>query len=372
MLVKIPLLSFLIFGMTYPLFFWVSAKDPIKHNFHRFHLACPVVMAGLAIFGLWLLPTDQSLRYFATTWLVVALFVTGLFWKKPGVHVWAGLLDVAERRRPECAGVVEDPGDLRAAEIFWGHVDPALRDPGVVELLIGQQRSVVAFAAQAAADEDLESTLRLIADRGRITAQVAIERRGSRAELGLVGGERPRSAQVQFVIAARRRAEFVSESLVVGAHDVGDDRLRAVQRRAANHRQLEEGHEVRIAAVPRERREIRGVDDGGCIALGPARTVRARVQSLVYEPAIGSVAARARDLARLADRSERAFTVGDDRTGEAFVEEQLLARPGGPAVLATGLPELVEPERLRKVPFVLGERAVDQRLRTTHDATHPE
>ncbi len=87
MLVKIPLLGFLIFGVTYPLFFWVSAKDPIKHNFHRFHLACPVVMAGLAIFGLWLLPVDQYLKNQALAWLIAALAVTAIFWNREGVHL---------------------------------------------------------------------------------------------------------------------------------------------------------------------------------------------------------------------------------------------------------------------------------------------
>lgn len=87
MLVTITLLGFLIFGVTYPLFFWVSAKDPIRHNFHRFHLACPVVLAGLAIFSLWLIPVDPYLRKQALAWLLVALFITGIFWKKEGVHV---------------------------------------------------------------------------------------------------------------------------------------------------------------------------------------------------------------------------------------------------------------------------------------------
>lgn len=86
MLVKIPLLSFLLFGVTYPLFFWLTAKDPIKHNFHRFHLACPVVIGGLAIVGLWLLPVPQELRQWAGLWLLAALFTTAIFWNKETVH----------------------------------------------------------------------------------------------------------------------------------------------------------------------------------------------------------------------------------------------------------------------------------------------
>lgn len=87
MLVKIPLISFLIFGVTYPLFFWVSAKDPIKHNFHRFHLACPIIMASLAIFSLCLMPVDDSLKNLGLAWVVGGLLVTGIFWNREGVHL---------------------------------------------------------------------------------------------------------------------------------------------------------------------------------------------------------------------------------------------------------------------------------------------
>ena len=89
MLVKIPLLAFLIFGVTYPLFFWLTAKDPIKNNFHRFHLACPVIAAGLAILGLWFLPSPQSLKSAGGLWLVCALITTAFFWNKESVHCWA-------------------------------------------------------------------------------------------------------------------------------------------------------------------------------------------------------------------------------------------------------------------------------------------
>lgn len=89
MLVTIPLLCFLLFGVTYPLFFWLTAKDPIKHNFHRFHLACPVVIAGVALIGLWMIPMDQQLRLAGAAWLVAALCLTAYVWNKAGVNVWA-------------------------------------------------------------------------------------------------------------------------------------------------------------------------------------------------------------------------------------------------------------------------------------------
>ena len=86
MLIQIPLLSFLMFGACYPLFFWLTAKDPIKHNFHRFHLGCPVFVGGMAVAGLWLMPVEQSLKNAAALWVLGFLAIAGLFWNKEGVQ----------------------------------------------------------------------------------------------------------------------------------------------------------------------------------------------------------------------------------------------------------------------------------------------
>ncbi len=88
MLIKIPLLTFFIFGVTYPLCFWLTARDPIKHNFHRFHLGCPVLIAGLAIVGLWVLPIANSLKNTTGLWLFSALLMTAFFWNKEKVNLW--------------------------------------------------------------------------------------------------------------------------------------------------------------------------------------------------------------------------------------------------------------------------------------------
>jgi hypothetical protein len=90
MLIHIPLLAFLMFGFTYPLFLWLNAKQPIKNNFHRFHLGCPVVIAGVAIVGLWLMPVvDQNLKIQGGLWLALGLLITGFFWNKEKVNPWA-------------------------------------------------------------------------------------------------------------------------------------------------------------------------------------------------------------------------------------------------------------------------------------------
>lgn len=87
MLTQIPLLSFLAFGITYPLFLWLSVQDPIKNNFHRFHLGCPTVIAGFSVIWLFVLPVEQGLKSMALLWLAAALAVNALFWNKEKAHL---------------------------------------------------------------------------------------------------------------------------------------------------------------------------------------------------------------------------------------------------------------------------------------------
>jgi len=88
MLIKIPLLAFLIFGVTYPLFFWLTARDPIKNNFHRFHLATPVIIAGMAIVELWSMPVAPALKIAGGIWLACGLSITAFFWNREKVNPW--------------------------------------------------------------------------------------------------------------------------------------------------------------------------------------------------------------------------------------------------------------------------------------------
>jgi len=86
-LTQIPLLSFLAFGITYPLFLWLSVQEPIKNNFHRFHLGCPTVIAGLSVIWLFFLPVEQGLKNLGLLWLAAALAVNALFWNKEKAHL---------------------------------------------------------------------------------------------------------------------------------------------------------------------------------------------------------------------------------------------------------------------------------------------
>lgn len=82
MLFKISLLTSHIFAVFYPLCFFISVKDPLKHNFHKFHLGLPGVIAGvLLVVILW-----SDLSYFiksvTVAWTMTFFFISGYYWKK--------------------------------------------------------------------------------------------------------------------------------------------------------------------------------------------------------------------------------------------------------------------------------------------------
>lgn len=87
MLVKLLFLSLLIFGVTYPLCFWISFKDPIKNHFLRFHLGCPVFLVGLALMGLQFFNIDGHLKLWLWVWFICALLLMAYFWNKETVHL---------------------------------------------------------------------------------------------------------------------------------------------------------------------------------------------------------------------------------------------------------------------------------------------
>lgn len=86
MLTKIPLLVFLIFSVTYPLCFWLSYRDPLKKNFHHFHIGLPNVTAGLAVVGMFLLGVPGHVLLKACVWVGLFFLITYEYWKKETVN----------------------------------------------------------------------------------------------------------------------------------------------------------------------------------------------------------------------------------------------------------------------------------------------
>jgi len=79
MLTTISLLTALAFAALYPLCFLVSIKDPLKNNFHKFHIGLPNTIGGVALVFVWLMDFPLSLKIIVTIWKAVFLSVSGYF-----------------------------------------------------------------------------------------------------------------------------------------------------------------------------------------------------------------------------------------------------------------------------------------------------
>ena len=83
MLAKITVLTSLSLAALYPLCFWLSAKDPLKQGFHRFHLGFPCIILGIFLFYMIYTSQLHYLRPFMFKWTAALLFLTALYWNKP-------------------------------------------------------------------------------------------------------------------------------------------------------------------------------------------------------------------------------------------------------------------------------------------------
>lgn len=88
MLTKLPILTCLLFATLYPLSFWISAKNPLKQNFHHFHLGVATVVAGLTVFGFIILNFPLAFQQGGLLWLGLLLFITFMYWKRETVNPW--------------------------------------------------------------------------------------------------------------------------------------------------------------------------------------------------------------------------------------------------------------------------------------------
>ncbi|MCB9757809.1 MAG: hypothetical protein H6753_05230 [Candidatus Omnitrophica bacterium] len=87
MLFKISLLTALLFSTMYPLSFWISADNPLKNNFHRFHLGVACVVAGLCALIFYFSPIAIFTHKISLiVWAVLLLFAAGYYYQKPAVN----------------------------------------------------------------------------------------------------------------------------------------------------------------------------------------------------------------------------------------------------------------------------------------------
>ena len=82
MLTQTTLLTALAFSVLYPLCFWISADDPLRHSFHKFHLGLPNVVGGVVLVVILLMDVPWSVKGLVIAWKATFLTVSRYFWKK--------------------------------------------------------------------------------------------------------------------------------------------------------------------------------------------------------------------------------------------------------------------------------------------------
>lgn len=82
MIVPITVLTSLIFSVIYPLCFWIHFRDPLKNNFHKFHIGLPNVVGGITLVFLLLMNIPLDLKVLAVFWKMVFLAVSQYSWRK--------------------------------------------------------------------------------------------------------------------------------------------------------------------------------------------------------------------------------------------------------------------------------------------------
>jgi len=82
MLAAITILTALAFAAMYPLCFLISADDPLKNQFHKFHIAAPNTVGGMVLVFTWLMDIPLDLKITVTVWKVIFLSVSWFSWKK--------------------------------------------------------------------------------------------------------------------------------------------------------------------------------------------------------------------------------------------------------------------------------------------------
>lgn len=85
MLLDITALGALIFSVIYPLCFWIKSADPVRNDFHKFHIGLSNGIGGVTV--VFLLFTDISLntKIILLVWKASLIAVSRYSWKRPPV-----------------------------------------------------------------------------------------------------------------------------------------------------------------------------------------------------------------------------------------------------------------------------------------------
>ena len=82
MLILPTILTSLIFSVIYPLCFWICHKDPLKNNFHKFHIGLPNVVGGVTVVSLLFMDIPLETKLVVLLWKAVFIAVSRVSWKK--------------------------------------------------------------------------------------------------------------------------------------------------------------------------------------------------------------------------------------------------------------------------------------------------
>lgn len=82
MLVPLTVLTSLVFSVIYPLCFWISYKDPLKNNFHKFHIGLPNVVGGVTVVYLLFMNIPLATKLIVLLWKGTFIAASRISWKK--------------------------------------------------------------------------------------------------------------------------------------------------------------------------------------------------------------------------------------------------------------------------------------------------
>lgn len=86
MLYTITLITSLLFAFLYPLCFWISAKEPLKNNFHHFHLGLPTIIGFIALIFVIRMNVSLQVSILCGIWMAAAIGITAYYWTKETVN----------------------------------------------------------------------------------------------------------------------------------------------------------------------------------------------------------------------------------------------------------------------------------------------
>ncbi len=82
MIIPLTVLTSFIFSVIYPLCFLISYKDPLKNNFHKFHIGLPNVVGGVTVVSLLFMDIPLATKLVVLLWKAVFIAASRISWKK--------------------------------------------------------------------------------------------------------------------------------------------------------------------------------------------------------------------------------------------------------------------------------------------------